>query len=284
MYRNDDPTASPTLPTPGAPGTPGYYAEGTIVTPDAINAIQEEICNAITSLGLTLNKAQTNQLAQALALLAPLANPDFTGLVGIGTASPVKLLHIAGGGSAEMLMECTTGQVNFRSWNFLVAGAGGAKQGFSIRFMSDDGLTSHFTALSIDPASGLVTMLAPTPAPLDNSNSPVNSAYLTAAAAMIDYPPGTTLQLTDQRRPLRFSTSGAGTWTIPSYGAVPFADGVGMEILVGSASVLTLAEGSNTLTWLPSGVNGSRTITGPARVTLTHYTTNEWYIDGTGIS
>jgi hypothetical protein len=77
MQRVANGTQSPTLPAPAAPsGTPGYFsdqndgaAEATIVDPDWVNDIQEEICNVITAAGITLNVATRNQLLSAIQSL-----------------------------------------------------------------------------------------------------------------------------------------------------------------------------------------------------------------------
>ena len=73
MYRCDDPTNTTTFPTPAAAGTPGYYAQGaqsgsvsTIVRADHLNAMQEELSNAVIAFGYTLTKGTNNQLATGL--------------------------------------------------------------------------------------------------------------------------------------------------------------------------------------------------------------------------
>jgi hypothetical protein len=78
MYRIDNSTVAPTLPTPGAvgPNPNGYFTGGvpgvvaaTIVDSDWLNAVQEEICNAITGSGQTLDKTNRNQLSTALSAI-----------------------------------------------------------------------------------------------------------------------------------------------------------------------------------------------------------------------
>lgn len=74
MFRIDNPSSVTLVPATQAPGTPGYFSEGdvtvgqeaTIVTADFMNSVQEEICNAITGSGLTLDKMDRTQLWQAL--------------------------------------------------------------------------------------------------------------------------------------------------------------------------------------------------------------------------
>lgn len=74
MHRIDHPTAVASLPTPSAAGTPGYFTEGnpglgvaaTVLTADAANAMQEEICNVISGAGISLSKLDNTQLRAAI--------------------------------------------------------------------------------------------------------------------------------------------------------------------------------------------------------------------------
>lgn len=75
MHRIDDPTASPTLPAPRAPGTPGYFTGGspgsggfaaTIVRYEFMNAVQEELSAIAEAAGLTLDKTNNGQVLAAL--------------------------------------------------------------------------------------------------------------------------------------------------------------------------------------------------------------------------
>lgn len=78
MHRIDGPTRSASLPAPEPAGTgassPGYFAHGDIeggvpwtrTTPDWANAVQEELAGAIEGAGITLDKADNNQLYAAI--------------------------------------------------------------------------------------------------------------------------------------------------------------------------------------------------------------------------
>lgn len=89
MHRTDHPTAAPVLPTPAPAGTPGFFTEGdpltatppTVVGADIMNAIVEELANAITDSGQPLDKGDTTQLSQAISRFAgssynALLNPE----------------------------------------------------------------------------------------------------------------------------------------------------------------------------------------------------------------
>lgn len=78
--------SNPSSTPPSAPSTPltGYPAEGgTPTVPGAwwFYMITEEIRAALVQMGITPSATTANQLAAALALLAPLASPTFTGTV-----------------------------------------------------------------------------------------------------------------------------------------------------------------------------------------------------------
>ena len=76
MHRIDTPSNAGTVPTPLPQGTPGYFKEptpgqhnGTEVSADWLNAVQEEMVQVILDLGGTLDKTDHAQLR---ALLGPL--------------------------------------------------------------------------------------------------------------------------------------------------------------------------------------------------------------------
>jgi len=87
MYRIDNSTASPTLPAPGPPGTPGFFTSGsiggqlaTIVTADIMNEFQEELIAVVTAAGLNLDKTDNTQVIQAiLSLIARQTRRRLTG-------------------------------------------------------------------------------------------------------------------------------------------------------------------------------------------------------------
>ena len=76
MHRIDTPSNANAVPTPLPQGTPGYFKEptpgqhnGTEVSADWLNAVQEELVQVILDLGGTLDKTDHAQLR---ALLGPL--------------------------------------------------------------------------------------------------------------------------------------------------------------------------------------------------------------------
>lgn len=68
MFRIDDATAVLALPTfePAGPTPQGYFGTSTIVRRDWLNHLQEELAYVIETEGLTLSKADTTLLNQAL--------------------------------------------------------------------------------------------------------------------------------------------------------------------------------------------------------------------------
>lgn len=77
MFRIDVTSASSTLPTPAAPGSPGYFqppntmngTPGTTMSADWCNAVQEELCNIIETASITLDKSVRTQLLTAINTL-----------------------------------------------------------------------------------------------------------------------------------------------------------------------------------------------------------------------
>lgn len=84
MHRIDTIDAVAELPTPAAAGIPGYYSDGdvetgrrgTVLTADALNAMQEEICGVVEGAGMALDKLDNGQLLAAIRLLAQSAVDD----------------------------------------------------------------------------------------------------------------------------------------------------------------------------------------------------------------
>lgn len=71
MQRIDVPSNVPSLPTPEALGSPGYFAADgvgvqTIVTNDWANLVQEALCRSILGSGLALDKTNFNLFAQTM--------------------------------------------------------------------------------------------------------------------------------------------------------------------------------------------------------------------------
>jgi hypothetical protein len=79
MYQIDNATAAETMPTPGAsgPNPNGFFTVGnpatstpaTIVDADWLNAVQDELCTAVTVMGGTLAKTNSSQLGGILQSL-----------------------------------------------------------------------------------------------------------------------------------------------------------------------------------------------------------------------
>lgn len=88
MHRVDNATSANLLPTPKpvGPNPNGYFQPQTIVEDDFMNAVQEELCSVIETAGLTLDKANPNQLLAALILMGlDDASTLFKGIVELAT-------------------------------------------------------------------------------------------------------------------------------------------------------------------------------------------------------
>lgn len=95
MHRIDTPSNANSVPAPLPQGTPGYFKEpdpgqhnGTEVSADWLNAVQEEIARVVEDLGGTLSKADNQQLK---ALLGPLVKGIRAAASDTGTVSTTFL-------------------------------------------------------------------------------------------------------------------------------------------------------------------------------------------------
>lgn len=103
MHRIDNATAAAVLPTPAAPGTPGFFTNGnplsgteaTIVDEDWGNAVQEELSGPVEASGLALDKTDRGQLLKALrrlfqnrAYAAYATNASLTAVIPIDDTKP----------------------------------------------------------------------------------------------------------------------------------------------------------------------------------------------------
>jgi len=68
MYRVDNSSSQQVLPTPQAvgPNPNSYYANSTVVEPDHLNAMQEELATLIEAMGIALSKTDRTQLLAAI--------------------------------------------------------------------------------------------------------------------------------------------------------------------------------------------------------------------------
>lgn len=112
MHRIDHPTAVSVLPAPGAPGTPGYFTEGdpvggvpaTVVTKDWANSVQEELAAVILAAGLSLDKAENDQLLTAIMALITDAIPSINN----ASESVAGIIKLATTALAQGLADDTT--------------------------------------------------------------------------------------------------------------------------------------------------------------------------------
>lgn len=114
MFRIDHDTAVSVMPTPSAPGTPGYFTKGdptggipaTVVTEDWANTIQEELMSILSAASIAPDKTATNQVLLALqALGLKIASTEQAkALTDDGTIiTPKKLDEALMGGNAKAL-------------------------------------------------------------------------------------------------------------------------------------------------------------------------------------
>lgn len=111
MYRIDNATAATTLPAPSAVGSNpnGFFTDGdpaggipaTIVDDDWLNAVQEELANAITSDGTPLSKTNNAQLTAKLTgrrLGPPIVITSSTTYTWSAGTRLIRVQQVGGGG------------------------------------------------------------------------------------------------------------------------------------------------------------------------------------------
>jgi hypothetical protein len=91
--------------------------------------------------------------------------------------------------------------------------------------------------------------------------------------------------LADANKHVAQGAAGTHTYTIPANGTVAFPIGTAITIIneVGAGN-LTLQITTDSLTWLPSGGTGTRTIAAGGMATILKITSTAWYMTGVGIS
>jgi hypothetical protein len=138
MYRIDNATALPTIPTPAAVGPVpnGFFTKGnpntaelaTIVDDDWLNALQEELANVIESAGITLSKTDRTQLLAAIQTLVngtPYAVSSTVANTYTATLTPVPLSYTTG---MLVLIKFTHGNTGAATINLNTLGAKNIKR------------------------------------------------------------------------------------------------------------------------------------------------------------
>lgn len=163
MYRIDDPSASPTLPTPEAALTEGYWTEGnpatgtpaTLERASWFNMVQEELRGIVTAAGLTPSKTTYNQVLTAIKAIGP----------GLAGASRNARLYLSAASSTatwtadELIVESALGGLNYKlsslnlTINLQTNGAGGLDAGSTV--------ASGFVAIYViyNPATGAAALM-----------------------------------------------------------------------------------------------------------------------------
>lgn len=170
MHRVDHPTATASVPTPDPVGTPGFFTKGnpvlaipaTRVTQDWLNAVQEEIANAVEREGLPLDKGDRFQLSKVLQKVRAgsgftnlLQNPEFD----IAQRGPTVAINPADPGTSSFVGTPLAGPDR---WRYRLGGAGDQGQWtaeidalFTLNDIPASGATSYATLTRNASASGV---------------------------------------------------------------------------------------------------------------------------------
>ncbi len=177
------------MPTPLAPGTPGWFAQPnpaagiapTTISPDWCNTVQSEIIGVAEMSGLTLSKASANQMAQALtALLAqklPILNPAASGALIVGGNY--------GPGAIEVGSYLAAGPtyVDFHS----SAPSASGPNDYDTRMISTGGITGTSGQGTLSIIAGAITLEAPV-----NAEAITAASLTTTTGLVVTAPPAAT--------------------------------------------------------------------------------------------
>lgn len=139
MYQYDDPTCATTLPTPAAPGSPGYFTDGnpgggvaaTDLRSDFMNMLMMELLNLVNASGQTPSKTTYTQVLSALeACFSPVVGQARNLAMNVAAASASATMT-----ADEIIVKSALGGLPFvlksfnKTINLAMTGAGGMDTG-----------------------------------------------------------------------------------------------------------------------------------------------------------
>lgn len=77
------------------------------------------------------------------------------GNIGIGVSTPIRAIHAGTAGGAELILEGTDGQANYRKWNFYVGGSAGNQKALFLRILNDAGTLSTIESMVWAPSGNV---------------------------------------------------------------------------------------------------------------------------------
>lgn len=111
------------------------------------------------------------------------------GYVGVGTASPLRPLHLSSNGSSELIMEQADAKADYRKWNWVAAGGNSTTPAsYFLRILNDAGSASSRDVMTFDGSTGYVGIGTTSPsAKLELADSSILTQSLTTAGTGV-YP------------------------------------------------------------------------------------------------
>lgn len=210
MFRIDDPSASPTLPTPEAAGTEGFWTEGnpaggvpaTLERASWFNMVQEELRAIVVAGGLTPSKTTYNQVLTAIKAVAQSNQASYAADVGTTNALVASLSPAPAALSSGMSIRIHVAANNTGASTLNLNGlgalpinglAGAALQGGELKagvvasfILSDDKSTWILTGCEFGAAQlGASSYLETIPSAADNSKKLISSSWIYSAMATI---------------------------------------------------------------------------------------------------
>jgi hypothetical protein len=175
------------------------------------------------------------------------------------SSSLVALLGTSGT-SGQIILSSAVGDFNLRT------------QGGSVNFSANSGASTQFQLTT----SGNVNV--------PNGTGSISPVY--AGIPQNSQTANYTFVLSDANKHIFHNTSIGQTWTIPANASVAYPIGTAITLVnpAGGSGVITLNITTDTLTFLPSGTTGSRTLATGALATILKVSATSWVISGVGVS
>jgi hypothetical protein len=271
-------------PTGGAQGVGTINATGLFVNGAAVKTTSVSSANPSASVGLAAvnGTAATFMTSDSAPALSQAIAPTWTGAHTFTPSSAVTAATINAAVNAVGLS--IVGGTN-TSLQYLVTFATAQGSGFSSGLSLSAGTTSADTALLVQNAAAS-TVFAQIFGDGEFMFTTPTSASKQATGfyqvGMMDMPfhATQTPALSDRGKII----DAPGNVTIPANSSVAFPIGSSMLILNDTGGTITIAVTTDTLTWLPSGTAGTRTLAALGVATVTKRTATQWLIWGFGLT
>lgn len=215
------------------------------------------------SVGFDINSSLIFTTGGSVGLGTERMRIDSSGLVGIGTNSAIRKLHVSQTTACEQIIEQVDALANSKKWNFLVDGGNGSTAAnFSIRLINDAGNATTLSGFVINGTTGIISDFKGgiRSAPINNQTT------------------GYQLVLADVGKVISITTGGI---TVP---ASVFSAGDMITIYNNSGSSQTITTTAVTSYLAGTATTGNRTLAQRGVATILCVAANTFVMSGAGLS